>query len=334
MRPHQGSATVASELANADDWIAIPQGTLLMGSTEWYSDETPLREVAIRPFRISRAPVTNRQFARFVAATGYVTVAERPLDASIYRGISPDRLRPGALVFVPPRSSTKAEGVHDWWRYVPSACWRRPEAARSVFAGRLDHPVVCIAYEDAASYARWSGGRLPTEAEWEWAARGGLVGATYAWGDEWMPGGTAMANTWQGSFPEDDLNRKSLYRTSKIGSYPANPYGLYDMIGNVWEWTASWYRTASSGEVNGCCSPPLDSYDPDQPDILIPRRVLKGGSFLCAANYCARYRPAARQAQMIDTASVHIGFRCVFGVSADACAESGRSQISGSADSL
>lgn len=309
--PNSGSAQHALEDALLSQGMAeICGGNLVMGSAHHYPDERPVRSVEIAPFRIDRHLVTNREFARFVENTGYLSVAERPLDAAAYPDISPERLVPGALIFAPPRSGVAAENPHDWWTYRPGACWRRPEGGRSVFAGRMDHPVTCVSYEDATSFARWAGKRLPSEAEWEWAARGGLIGATYAWGEEWMPRGASMANTWQGVFPSHDLKPKGSYRTTRVGSFPANGYGLHDMIGNVWEWTDSWYRTSSSDIEPSCCSPPEDSYDPEQPSVRIPRRVLKGGSFLCAANYCERYRPAARQPQMIDTAAVHIGFRC------------------------
>ena len=292
------------------DMVEIPGGTLMMGSADHYPDERPVRPVELHPFRIDRHLVTNRRFAEFVGRTGYVTIAERPLDPSLYPDVPAERLVVGALVFVPPHKGAVADSPRDWWQYRPGACWRRPEGGKSVFAGRLDHPVTCVAYEDATAFARWAGKQLASEAEWEWAARGGLVGATYAWGEEWMPRDRPMANTWQGFFPTHDLKPKSPYRTTRIGAFPPNGYGLHDMIGNVWEWTGSWYRTGSGKAERSCCAPPQDSYDPDQPSVRIPRRVLKGGSFLCAANYCERYRPAARQPQMEDTASVHIGFRC------------------------
>jgi len=294
--------------------ITVPEGTFLMGSCDFYPEEAPVRGVDLAAFRMDRQPVTNRQFAQFVAATGYVTLAERPLDPASYPGIDADRLVAGALVFRAPKRGSNASDVNEWWAYVPGAHWRRPEAATTVFAGRMDHPVTCVAYEDAAAYAAWAGKRLPTEAEWERAARGGLEAATYAWGDEFAPGGKRMANTWVGDFPMQNARQKA-HRTTRVGSFPENGFGLVDMIGNVWEWTSDWYLSRpGSAAPRSCCSPPDDCHDPDQPSIRIPRRVLKGGSFLCAANYCARYRPAARQAQMIDTASVHIGFRCAANV--------------------
>jgi sulfatase modifying factor 1 len=294
-----------------DDMVKVPGGTFTMGSSDYYPEEAPVRDVAVAPFRLDRFAVTNRAFARFVEDTGYVTLAERALDPQAYPGIDPATLHPGALVFVAPKGGTTAIDVHDWWQYRPGAHWRTPEAGKSVFAGRLDHPVTCVAYEDAAAYAGWAKKRLPTEAEWERAARGGLDGATYSWGEEWMPGRRLMANTWRGTFPDHDELPKGKHRTTRVGSFSPNGFGLHDMIGNVWEWTADWFLPRpGDAPTSGCCSPPEECFDAEQPAIRIPRRVLKGGSFLCAANYCARYRPAARQPQMIDTASVHIGFRC------------------------
>lgn len=299
-----------TDIADPDPMMTVPSGVFWMGAEDHYPEEGPVRPVEVDAFRIDRHPVTNRQFARFVAATGYVTVAERPLDPADYPGVGADRLVPGALVFRAPRGGASAGNVGDWWVYVPDAQWRRPEAATTVFAGRLDHPVTCVTHEDAAAYAAWAGKRLPTEAEWECAARGGIEKATYAWGNEMMPGGKRMANIWMGEFPHGDRRPKG-HRTTRVGSFPCNGYGLVDMIGNVWEWTSDWYRTdCHTRPASSCCLAPDDSYDPEQPHIRIPSRVLKGGSFLCAPNYCARYRPAARQAQMVDTASVHIGFRC------------------------
>lgn len=296
---------------DTDTMVQVPGGSFTMGATDFYPEEAPLRDVTVASFRLDRNLVTNRDFTRFVEDTGHVTVAERPLDPAAYPGIDPLRLQQGALVFAPPRRGMPALGVRDWWNYTPGAYWRSPEAAKNVAAGRLDHPVTCVAYEDALAYAKWAGKRLPTEPEWERAARGGLERATYAWGSEWMPNGKRMANTWQGSFPTIDEKPKGAHRTTRVGSFPANAFGICDLIGNVWEWTSDWYRPRADNAVtSSCCSPPEDSYDPEQPEVRIPRRVLKGGSFLCAPNHCVRYRPAARQPQMIDTASVHIGFRC------------------------
>ena len=287
--------------------VAVAGGVGWMGSDNHYPEEAPARQIEVGPFRIDRHPVTNRQFAAFVAATGYVTVAERPMDPALYPGVDPRRLKPGALVFTPPR----AEAAHwrQWWAYVPGAFWLKPEARGSVYRGRLDHPVVCVAFEDAAAYAAWTCKDLPTEAEWELAARGGFERATYAWGDERTPDGYRMANTWSGRFPHQNLAADGFDRTSPVGFYPANGFGLHDMIGNVWEWTSDYFVNAAA---SGCCGPkPEDSYDPDLPGVTVPRRVVKGGSHLCHESYCDRCRPAARQPQMQDTATTHIGFRCV-----------------------
>ena len=289
----------------------IRGGAFWMGSDRHYEEEAPARQVVVCDFLMDIHPVTNRQFHAFVHDTGYVTLAERPLDPARYPGVDPAQLQPGALVFAPPEWAVHVGQWQQWWTYQPGAHWARPEAREAVLSDRLDHPVTCVAYEDAEAYARWAGKSLPTEAQWEYAARGGLPGADYAWGDEFMPGGRRMANTWVGEFPKQQDPSGSGYRTTPVGSFPANGYGLYDMIGNVWEWTRDWYTRDRTAASSCCGGPPPDSYDPALPAVRIPRRVVKGGSFLCAANYCARYRPAARQPQMIDTASVHIGFRCV-----------------------
>lgn len=294
------------------EMIEIPGGTFLQGSNDHYIEEGPVRRMSVDAFGIDRTPVTNRDFAVFVAETGYITEAERDPDPSLYPEHIGLEKRRGALVFSPRRSST--ESVLDWWEFRDAASWRRPDSKRSVHAGKMDHPVTCVSHGDALAYADWSGKRLPTEAEWEYAARGGLEGAEFSWGSELMPDGLEMANIWYGQFPHD--HRKGTHGTTRVGLYPANGYGLVDMIGNVWEWTSSWY--VSPPAKASCCSvnlanadtAPEESFDPALPEIRIPRRVVKGGSFLCSPHYCARYRPAARQPQMIDTAAVHIGFRC------------------------
>jgi formylglycine-generating enzyme required for sulfatase activity len=263
-------------------------------------------------------PVTNRAFAKFVRETGYVTVAERPLDPASYPGIDPKSLKPGAMVFRKSRGPVDLGNWRNWWDYVRGAHWRKPEGKENVFRGRQDHPVVDIAYEDALAYADWIGKMLPSEAEWEYGARGGLVDAEFVWGDVFMPDGRHMANTWQGRFPYENLAEDGYEGTSPVGSFPANGYGLHDMAGNVWEWTTDWYLSDSRPQAaKSCCTAAQDSaerarsFDPALPDIKIPRKVIKGGSFLCAPDYCSRYRPAARQPQMIDTAAPHIGFRCI-----------------------
>ena len=290
----------------------IEGGRFHMGSDRFYPEEAPVRAVEIGSFLIDIHPVTNRQFAEFVRETNHVTVAERPPDPADFPGAPREKLKPGALVFKPSSRPIPTDDWSQWWTYKRGAQWRRPEGKGNVFAGRLDHPVTCVAFEDAAAYAAWAGKMLPTEAQWEYAARGGLDGADFAWGDSFMPDGKRMANTWPGAdFPCERDGARRPFRTSAVGSFPANGYGLFDMIGNVWEWTTDWY-TPTPGASSPCCGgPPADSYDPCQPEIRIPRRVVKGGSFLCAPNYCVRYRPAARHPQMVDTGTVHIGLRCV-----------------------
>jgi formylglycine-generating enzyme len=301
------------------DMVWIPGGTFQMGSDRHYPEEAPVSQVRVDGFFIDPYPVTNRQFAAFVAATGYRTVAERGLDPSAFPGLAPSLLQPGSMMFNPPRRPVDLSNVNNWWAWKPGAYWRHPEGRGSSVAARLDHPVVHIAFEDAAAYAGWCGKALPTEAEWEFAARGGLDGAEFAWGTDFAPGGVRMAHTWEGEFPWRNLHPAGLQRTAPVGRYPPNGYGLLDMIGNVWEWTTDWFAGGHQSSTQAACCVAdnprggcLDlSYDPAQPDVRIPRKVVKGGSFLCAANYCRRYRPAARHAQMIDSGMSHIGFRCI-----------------------
>ncbi|HEX6999167.1 MAG TPA: formylglycine-generating enzyme family protein [Gammaproteobacteria bacterium] len=298
----------------------VPGGTFLMGSDRHYPEEAPAHRTTVSGFWIDETAVTNAEFERFIAATGYVTVAERPLDPRQYPNADPDMLVPGALVFRKCARPVDLGDFRNWWAYVPGACWRHPEGPDSTIRGREDHPVVQVAFEDAEAYACWAGKALPTEAEWELAARGGLDGAEFVWGDELTPGGRHVANTWQGEFPWQNLAADGFEGTAPVRSFPPNGYGLYEMAGNVWEWTTDWYRDRhKKPHSSRACCPPRDprgpslehSYDPCMPKIRIPRKVLKGGSFLCAPNYCRRYRPAARYPQMIDTATCHIGFRCV-----------------------
>ena len=297
----------------------IPGGTFLMGSDRHYQEERPAHPVRVDAFWIDTVTVTNAAFARFVAATGYVTVAERPLDPALYPGAKPDMLQPGALVFRMTDGPVDTSVISNWWHWTKGAQWRHPEGPGSDLAGREDHPVVHVAYEDAEAYAAWAGKELPTEAEWEFAARGGLEGKEFVWGDELAPGGVQMANTWQGPFPWRNFVLDGFERTAPVASYPANGYGLHDMAGNVWQWTTDWYAPRHDADpAKPCCAPQNPrgpamegSFDPRQPAIRIPRRVVKGGSFLCAPSYCRRYRPAARHAQMVDTGMSHIGFRCI-----------------------
>jgi formylglycine-generating enzyme required for sulfatase activity len=263
--------------------------------------------------------VTVAEFRRFVQETGYVTVAERPLDPAYYPMADPALLKPGSLVFHKTRGPVDLLDMHHWWSYVAGANWKHPEGPESNLRGRERHPVVHVAWEDVSAYAEWAGKELATEAEWEFAARGGLEGAFYTWGEEFAPGGRLMANTWQGEFPWQNLKLDGYEGTSPVRSFPPNGYGLFDMAGNVWEWTSDFYSTADpSTPVHACCTPvnprvesPEGSYTTDPGGQHIPRRVIKGGSHLCAPNYCLRYRPAARQPQMVETSMAHIGFRCI-----------------------
>jgi formylglycine-generating enzyme required for sulfatase activity len=290
-----------------------------MGSDRHYPEESPVHRVAVAGFWIDRTPVTNRAFREFVDATGYVTLAETAPDPRNYPGALPHMLKAGSLVFKPPAGRVDLRDWSQWWVFEFGANWRRPYGKGSSIRGLDDHPVVHIAHCDAEAYARWAGKDLPTEAEWEFAARGGLDGAEFAWGDEFTPGNRHMANTWQGAFPHQNLASDGYERTSPVTAFPPNAYGLYDMIGNVWEWTADWFASRHPADAQkACCipqnprgGPEAGSYDFCQPSIRIPRKVIKGGSHLCAPNYCRRYRPAARHAEPIDTSTCHLGFRCV-----------------------
>jgi formylglycine-generating enzyme required for sulfatase activity len=299
--------------------VWIPGGTFRMGSDNHYPEEAPVHRVAVDGFWIDRAPVTNREFRAFIEATGHVTVAERDPDPKDYPGALPHMLRAGSLMFNPPSHPVDLHDWSQWWTFRFGATWRKPYGSGSSIKGLDDHPVVHVAYADAEAYAAWAGKSLPTEAEWEFAARGGLDGAEFAWGDELEPDGRQMANFWHGEFPYQNLSPAAYKRTSPVGAFPPNGYGLVDMIGNVWEWTSDWYSPKHPTDApKACCIPENprggrqdDSYDPRQPEIRIPRRVLKGGSHLCAPSYCRRYRPAARHAQPVDTSTTHVGFRCV-----------------------
>ena len=301
------------------DMRLIPGATFLMGSNNHYPEEAPVHSVAVDGFWIDRTPVTNRQFREFVDATGYLTFAEIDPDPKDYPGALPHMLKAGSLVFSPPDKPVDLRNYANWWSFRFGANWRRPYGKGSSIRGLDDHPVVQIAYRDAEAYAAWAGKQLPTEAEWEYAARGGLDQAEFAWGDRFMPGSHHMANTWQGEFPQQNLATDGYERTSPVEAFPPNGFGLSDMIGNVWEWTTDWHSTSHTGDApKACCIPQnprgaleADSYDPCQPQIRIPRKVVKGGSHLCAPNYCRRYRPAARHPQPVDTSMSHVGFRCI-----------------------
>lgn len=289
-------------------------GAFVMGSERFYPEERPLRPACVEPFWIDETPVTNRQFAAFVRATGHRTLAEIAPDPRDYPGMPAQMARAGSLVFQPTAGPVWTGDPSQWWAFRFGAFWRRPLGRPGPMA-LDDHPVVHVAYEDAAAYAKWAGKALPTEAEWEFAARGGQA-AEFAWGDELAPGGVMLANYWQGEFPWRNTKLDGWERTSPVGGFPPNGYGLSDMIGNVWEWTCDWYADAGDlVSTTPCCAPRGGvmeaSYDPATPQVTIPRKVIKGGSHLCAASYCQRYRPAARHPQAIDSSTSHIGFRCI-----------------------
>jgi sulfatase modifying factor 1 len=302
-----------------DGMVWIPGGFFRMGSDHHYPEEAPAHVVRVGGFWMDRTPVTNAQFERFVHETGYATFAEIPPDPRDYPGALPEMIYAGSLLFVKPRGRVDLGDIRNWWTFQRGADWRHPEGPASDLRGREQHPVVHVAFSDAAAYSDWAGKQLPTEAEWEFAARGGLDGREFAWGEELNPDGRFLANFWQGEFPWQNLNGDGFESVSPVDAFPPNGYGLYDMIGNVWEWTTDWYIAKRPvPRDGGCCVPEAlrggkeeESYDPCQPRIKIPRKVLKGGSHLCSSNYCRRYRPAARFPEPIDTSACHVGFRCI-----------------------
>ncbi len=285
--------------------VWIPAQTAVLGSDCHYPEEAPVRQVDVEGFWMMAHQVTNDQFTEFVSATGYLTVAERPLNPADYPGAPRENLEPGSMVFTRTPGPVDLRHLGQWWTWTPGASWRHPVGPLSSIGRRSDHPVAHVAYEDAEAYAEWAEMALPTETEWETAARGGLHGAEFTWGDEPEQPGRPLANYWHGDFPWRP--EKGYGRTTSVGTFPPNGYGLFDMAGNVWEWTTDWY--AEDPSQSACCAE--DSYDPQQPQFRVPRRVVKGGSFLCADSYCRRYRPAARRPQPVDTGMSHIGFRCV-----------------------
>src|SRR5437588_4751528 len=295
----------------------IPEGEFTMGSADFYPEEAPVRRVAVDGFWMDEHPVTVAEFRRFVKATGHRTTAEIAPDADDYPDADPALLVPGSLVFQPSPGPVDLRDLTQWWAWTPGAFWRRPEGPSSNVGGREFHPVVHVSYGDALAYARWVGKDLPSEAEWERAARGGLEHKVFAWGGEFAPKGRMMANTWQGEFPWQNLFTDGYALTSPVRSFPPNGFGLYDMTGNTWEWTSDWFSTCAAPEPDqpSCCVPRNPRVDSEAGSLAagerIPRRVIKGGSHLCAPNYCLRYRPAARQSEAIDTSTSHIGFRCV-----------------------
>jgi sulfatase modifying factor 1 len=295
----------------------VPGGSFLMGSEDFYEEERPVRRVSVNGFWMDQHPVTVAEFRRFVKATGYTTVAERFPEPRDFPDAHPDDLVPGSLVFHRTSGPVDLRDFRNWWSYVPGAGWQHPEGADSTLHGRERHPITHVAYEDAEAFAGWAGKELPSEAEWEFAARGGLEGAVFSWGNEFAPKGRMMANTWQGQFPWQNLLLDKYETTSPVESFPPNGYGLYDVTGNVWEWTSDFFASHQE-TAPACCVPqnprvtlPDGSYVTDEPGARIARRVIKGGSHLCAPNYCLRYRPAARQSETVDTSTSHIGFRCI-----------------------
>lgn len=281
---------MSSSMSNCrDGMIAIPAGDYQVGSDRFYPEEAPIRQVSIDSFQIDHAPVTNAEFLQFVDATGYQTVSERPPDPTLYPDLPPEEQIPESVVFLPPPPTVDRSEPLSWWALIAGADWRHPQGPDTNLDGLMQHPVVHVAFEDALAYADWAGKRLPMADEWEVAARGGLVDQDYAWGADKTPDGRWLANVWQGPFPWDNQETDGWFWTSPVGSFPANGYGLVDVCGNVWEWTSTPYAV---------------------PEGEQERRVIKGGSFLCADNYCHRFRPSALMGQTLDTATCHMGFRC------------------------
>jgi formylglycine-generating enzyme required for sulfatase activity len=302
--------------------VFVEAGSFIMGSDKYYPEEKPVHKVTVDGFWIDKFPVTNKEFKDFVSATHYVTVAERPLNPAEFPTVRKEDLVPGSMVFKKSDGPVELKNFENWWQWMKGANWKHPHGPSSTINGLEDHPVVHIAYEDTEAYTKWAGKELPTEAEWEFAARGGLDGMDFTWGNEDTQLTKPMANTWQGEFPYQNLLIDKYEGTSPVGSFESNGYCLFDMAGNVWEWTSDWYvphLDESANKVKTCCTTSVNpkvispeySYDLRQPQFRIPRKVVKGGSHICAPNYCLRYRPAARQPQMIDTGMTHIGFRCV-----------------------
>jgi sulfatase modifying factor 1 len=301
--------------ASPEGMVWIPGGTFWMGCDDCDMPDTqPVHLVTVDGYWIDRTPVKNSQFAQFVKATGYLTVAERKPDPKDYPGVDANKLVAGSAVFSPPANDVALDDITQWWGYVPGASWKHPEGPGTTIEGREEHPVVHMAWTDAVAFAKWAGKRLPTEAEFEFAARGGMDRNRYAWGNDLKPGGAWAANIWQGRFPSNNLVEDGYERTSPVTAFPANNFGLYDVGGNVWQWCADWYRPDYFGSLatNGVTRNPQgpgDSYDPQEPGIA--KRVQKGGSFLCSDRYCSRYLAGSRGRGAVDSGGSNTGFRCV-----------------------